>query len=77
MVRLIDDNLIEYIGRRDNQVKVNGMRIELDEINQLLCQYDGVEGAYTTFYKNEHASERFLLSYITGDAWIGKDISSL
>lgn len=77
LVRLIDDNLIEYIGRRDNQVKVNGMRIELDEINQLLCQYDGVDRAYTTFYKNEHASERFLLSYITGDAWIGKDISSL
>lgn len=77
LVRIIDDNLIEYIGRRDNQVKVNGMRIELDEINQLLCQYEGVENAYTTFSRNENATERFLLSYITGDSWKEKNTSSL
>lgn len=39
--RLCFDNTIEFLGRKDNQVKVNGYRIELGEIqNQLLLHPD-------------------------------------
>lgn len=31
--RLLTDGNIEFLGRRDNQVKINGQRVELDEIN--------------------------------------------
>ncbi|GKZ63335.1 nonribosomal peptide synthase [Aspergillus niger] len=32
LVRFMDDGLVEYIGRRDRQVKIRGQRVELSEI---------------------------------------------
>ncbi|MFB2927851.1 non-ribosomal peptide synthetase [Aeromonas hydrophila] len=31
-----------YIGRTDSQIKINGVRVETDEIVNVLCQYRGV-----------------------------------
>ncbi|KAJ1558927.1 hypothetical protein HK096_004825 [Nowakowskiella sp. JEL0078] len=36
LVRLLSDGSIEYIGRNDDQVKLNGLRIELGEVNVVL-----------------------------------------
>jgi amino acid adenylation domain-containing protein len=36
------DGLIEFLGRRDNQVKLRGFRVELDEVSQALCRHPGV-----------------------------------
>ena len=33
---------IEYIGRKDNQIKLNGLRIELEEIEEIMSKIDGV-----------------------------------
>ena len=38
--------LLEYIGRNDTQVKINGYRIEIGEIEHCLMQHDYIEGAY-------------------------------
>jgi amino acid adenylation domain-containing protein len=35
IVRYISKDVIEYIGRRDNQIKINGFRIELEEIEKI------------------------------------------
>ena len=34
-----------YVGRADNQVKINGYRIELDEIKHCIEQFPGITGA--------------------------------
>ncbi|MBF4462603.1 MULTISPECIES: non-ribosomal peptide synthetase [unclassified Rathayibacter] len=39
------DGTIEYLGRRDNQVKVGGQRIELGEVESALTSAPGVESA--------------------------------
>ena len=39
------DGVLEYLGREDHQVKVNGHRIELGEIEAVLSSVDGVGGA--------------------------------
>jgi enterobactin synthetase component F len=39
LVRWSDDGLLEFIGRSDDQVKVNGHRVELGEIESLLLQH--------------------------------------
>ena len=39
------DNKIHIIGRDDKQIKVRGFRLDLAEIETLLCQFDGVEQA--------------------------------
>jgi amino acid adenylation domain-containing protein/FkbM family methyltransferase len=43
--RFINNKDIEFIGRKDNQVKVRGFRIELDEIENVLRQHPSVENA--------------------------------
>jgi amino acid adenylation domain-containing protein len=43
------DGQYEYLGRRDNQVKVNGQRIELEEIELVLRGAPGVKDAAVVF----------------------------
>jgi amino acid adenylation domain-containing protein len=45
LARYTDDGNVEFLGRIDNQVKVNGYRIELGEIEAALMQYSGVKEA--------------------------------
>ncbi|ODR00496.1 non-ribosomal peptide synthetase [Mycobacterium intermedium] len=43
--RYTDDGVIELLGRRDNQVKIRGHRIELAEVDSALCRIPGVRTA--------------------------------
>jgi amino acid adenylation domain-containing protein len=50
---------IEYLGRIDNQVKLHGFRIELDEIETRLNQYPGIrESAVVIHNHQEHVQLR-------------------
>ncbi|MEI6682597.1 MAG: amino acid adenylation domain-containing protein [Bacteroidota bacterium] len=44
---------LEYIGRRDRQVKIRGHRFELFEIETHLLQYPGISGAVVTVINAE------------------------
>ena len=46
--RLLPDGDIEFWGRRDHQVKIRGMRIELEEIERRLCGLQDVADAVVT-----------------------------
>src|SRR5262249_50712112 len=43
--RLRSDGQLEYIGRRDDQVKLRGMRVELKGVEAILRQHPGVREA--------------------------------
>ncbi|HAQ0109783.1 TPA: AMP-binding protein, partial [Enterococcus faecium] len=45
IVKLNSSNILEFIGRKDNQVKVRGFRIELDEIENLTKTSKGINDA--------------------------------
>ncbi|MGH9764408.1 MAG: phosphopantetheine-binding protein, partial [Blastocatellia bacterium] len=53
---------IEYLGRRDHQVKVRGFRIELGEVEAALRQYPGVLDAVADV--KEVGGEKRLLAYV-------------
>ena len=45
LARWNDDGLLEYVGRTDNQVKIDGFRVALEEIEQHILEVPGVEEA--------------------------------
>ncbi|ACS86837.1 non-ribosomal peptide synthetase [Musicola paradisiaca] len=64
-VRMNVNHRIEYIGRLDYQVKLNGHRIELREIESVLLRQPEVEqAAVMARYWNENANERRLVAYL-------------
>jgi len=63
--RWLPDGRIEYIGRKDDQVKVRGYRIELGEIESALVQHSLIDTASVICRMNA-AGEKELVAYITG-----------
>ncbi len=47
------DGMIEFIGRVDNQIKLRGFRIELQDIDLALGAFPSVEQAVTMVYEDE------------------------
>ncbi len=45
LVRFLADGNIEFLGRRDHQVKLRGFRVELGEIESVLMQHEAVKEA--------------------------------
>ena len=65
--RLQADGTIAFLGRVDNQVKVRGFRIELEEIDVHLRAEPAVEDAVTIVRETADGTQQ-LLSYVTGSA---------
>src|SRR6202007_2559763 len=56
LVRWNDDGLLEFIGRTDNQVKINGHRVELGEIENLLLRPATVAEAAVAAHRDDHGT---------------------
>ena len=65
LVRINADGEGEFGGRADNQVKLRGFRIELDEVEAVMQEFDGVSQSKVVV-KNDGA-EDFLAGYFTAD----------
>lgn len=51
--RYNSEGFLEYIGRSDNQIKLNGYRIELEEIENVLYESQMLEDAVTIFDRDQ------------------------
>ena len=65
--RYLPDGNIEFLGRRDGQVKISGFRVELGEVEWSLTQCDGVDEAVGVTFVDEHGQKR-LCAFYTGTA---------
>jgi amino acid adenylation domain-containing protein len=65
LARYHPDGTLEFLGRRDFQVKVRGHRIELGEIEHALLGHDAVRDAVVVVVGDGDA--RRLVAYVVGD----------
>ncbi len=63
LVRYLLDGTIEFLGRRDQQVKMRGFRIEPGEIETVLGQYSALREALVLVHENERG-EKSLVAYV-------------
>jgi amino acid adenylation domain-containing protein len=62
--KMMPDFNMEFIGRKDNQVKISGFRIELGEIESVLKNYPFIENS-VVLAKNDSSNNKRLISYFT------------
>ena len=65
-VRYRADGTLEFLGRLDNQIKLNGFRIELGEIESVLAKVQGVRQA-AAILRADHPGNSRIVAYYTGD----------
>ncbi|MCK4258506.1 MAG: non-ribosomal peptide synthase/polyketide synthase [Halanaerobiales bacterium] len=66
LARWLPDGNIEFIGRRDYQVKVRGYRVELGEIEKQLLRYPKIKEAVVVEQKLS-AEDNYLAAYVVSD----------
>ncbi|WP_157430900.1 non-ribosomal peptide synthetase, partial [Actinomadura macra] len=64
-VRWRTDGTLEYLGRLDHQVKINGVRIEPGEVESALLAHPGVRGAVVATAPAPDGTDR-LVGYVVG-----------
>jgi acyl-CoA synthetase (AMP-forming)/AMP-acid ligase II/acyl carrier protein len=63
--RWLPDGTVEFMGRKDDQVKVRGFRVELGEIENTICNHPGVEAVAVNAVTGKQG-EKELAAYLTG-----------
>jgi amino acid adenylation domain-containing protein len=67
LCRWLPDGSIEFLRRRDNQVKVRGFRIELEEIEACLARHEHVREALVLAKELVAGGSLELVAYVAGD----------
>jgi amino acid adenylation domain-containing protein len=63
LARYLPDGNLEIVGRQDFQVKIRGMRVEIEEIETVLMQHPMVQQA-AVVGKEHRAGEQMIVAYI-------------
>lgn len=74
--KILEDGCIEYVGRKNNQVKLRGFRFELERLEEVATQFNGIKKAIAVIKKpKKDNADSILCMYFTHD--INIDINIL
>ena len=72
LARYNSEGNIEFFGRLDNQVKLRGLRVELDEIEKVLNSYPNITRSII-MVKTNNVDGDYLAAYFTANKMIDKE----
>ncbi|MEL6558317.1 MAG: amino acid adenylation domain-containing protein [Bacteroidota bacterium] len=72
LARWLSDGTIAFIGRKDNQIKIRGYRVELDEIENALTSISGVDNGCVLAKADEYG-DKSLVGYVVIDGDFNKE----
>ncbi len=76
LVRWLPGQLLEYIERVDEQVKLNGYRIELSEIEQQLLQHELILDALVRLVENSEG-QKILYAYYRSEKTTSQEVGAV
>ncbi|GAB3974195.1 hypothetical protein GCM10029978_055190 [Actinoallomurus acanthiterrae] len=62
--RLLPDGVLEFLGRKDHQVKVGGVRVELEEVEAVLREHPAVTGAAVVAAEGDADTDPYLCAFV-------------
>ncbi|HMS64575.1 MAG TPA: amino acid adenylation domain-containing protein [Ignavibacteria bacterium] len=65
LVRFFPDGNIEYLGRKDNQIKLRGFRIELGEIESVISEFKGIRNSVVIAKDFSIGDKRLIAYFVT------------
>ncbi|MFJ7370576.1 amino acid adenylation domain-containing protein [Lysinibacillus sp. NPDC098008] len=68
LVRLLSSGVIEFVGRKDSQIKVRGFRIELGEIETILSHHPNIQEAIIIAKKMADGNNHLFGYYTTASS---------
>jgi amino acid adenylation domain-containing protein len=74
--RWLPDGNLEFIGRKDDQVKVNGYRIELGEVEKAIQSYAGIDAAVVITRPDKNGGNRLVCYIVSSEEISSADILS-
>jgi amino acid adenylation domain-containing protein len=72
LARWRSDGLVEFLGRADGQVKINGHRIEPGEIEIALGLHERVRQNCVVSYPGEQATQRLVAYFVSSDTGLNE-----
>jgi amino acid adenylation domain-containing protein len=63
LARRLANGEVEFVGRRDQQIKIRGHRVELGEIEKALNEHEGIEEA-VVLMREDRAGDKRLVAYV-------------
>ncbi|WP_298516674.1 non-ribosomal peptide synthetase [uncultured Kordia sp.] len=62
--KILLDGTIQFLGRKDKQLKINGYRIETQEIKSLLLAHDAITNAHIAVVEKD--GQQLLIAFVVG-----------
>ncbi|HEY6389664.1 MAG TPA: amino acid adenylation domain-containing protein, partial [Bryobacteraceae bacterium] len=68
LARYLPDGNIQFLGRIDHQVKIHGLRLELDEVESALRRHPAVADCLVTVHTDDAAVKRLVAYIVPADS---------
>lgn len=73
--RISEQGIMEFLGRRDFQVKIHGHRIELSEIENVLVKYKNISNVVADVKKSDTGSIHLCAYYVASEEYSKEELS--